>query len=49
MAEPKVDKIEKKLQEHNETTQHGELSDADVEKVAGGGASPGAIDTFKNK
>jgi hypothetical protein len=38
MADPKDEKIEKKLDEHSgETKQDSELSEADCEKVAGGG------------
>jgi hypothetical protein len=38
MADPKDEKIEKKLDEHtSEIKQDSELSEADCEKVAGGG------------
>jgi rRNA maturation endonuclease Nob1 len=36
MAEPKAEKIEKRLEETGDPNHDGELSDADVEKVAGG-------------
>lgn len=47
MAEPKAEKIERKLEETGGPNQGSELSDADMEKVAGSAANPGAIDTFK--
>lgn len=47
MAEPEAEKIEKNLEETGDPNLDSELSGADVEKVAGGGANPGAIDTFK--
>jgi hypothetical protein len=36
MADPKVEKIEKKLDETGAPNQDSELSDSDVEKVSGG-------------
>ena len=47
MADSKAEKIEKNLEETGGSNQDRELSDADVEKVAGSAANPGAIDTFK--
>ena len=47
MADPQEEKIEKKLEEQGATTRDSELSESDVEKVAGGSEAPKAIDTFK--
>jgi len=47
MADPKAENIVKNLEETGGPNQDSELSDADVEKVAGSAANPGAIDTFK--
>jgi hypothetical protein len=47
MADPREEKIEKKLEEGGATKPDSELSESDVEEVAGGSESPKAIDTFK--
>jgi hypothetical protein len=47
MADPQEEKIEKKLEEEGAIKQDSELSESDVENVAGGSEAPKAIDTFK--
>jgi len=42
MADPNEEKVEKKLEETGAPTPGSELSEADLEKVSGGGSTPEA-------